>query len=73
MNTFGRNFKVEIFGESHGGAIGVVVDGVKPGIVLGVEDFMADILRRKAPRRGSRPMSRRSSAGCSTGGQRVLR
>ena len=29
MNTFGRNFKVEIFGESHGGAIGVVVDGVK--------------------------------------------
>lgn len=55
MNTFGRNFKVEIFGESHGGAIGVVVDGVKPGIVLGVEDFMADILRRKSGAKGTTP------------------
>ena len=55
MNTFGRNFKVEIFGESHGGAIGVVVDGVKPDIVLGVEDFMADILRRKSGAKGTTP------------------
>jgi len=55
MNAFGRNFKVEIFGESHGAAIGVVVDGVRPGIELGVEDFMPDILRRKSGAKGTTP------------------
>ena len=55
MNAFGRNFRVEIFGESHGAAIGVVVDGVMPGIELGVEDFMPDILRRKSGAKGTTP------------------
>lgn len=55
MNAFGRNFRVEIFGESHGAAIGVVVDGVRPGIELGVEDFMPDILRRKSGAKGTTP------------------
>ena len=55
MNAFGRNFRVEIFGESHGTAIGVVVDGVRPGIELGVEDFMPDILRRKSGAKGTTP------------------
>lgn len=55
MNAFGRNFGVEIFGESHGAAIGVVVDGVMPGIELGVEDFMPDILRRKSGAKGTTP------------------
>ena len=32
MNTFGRLFRISIFGESHGQAVGVVVDGVRPGI-----------------------------------------
>ena len=40
MNTFGSNFRVEIFGESHGPAIGVVVDGVKAGISLSKDDFI---------------------------------
>lgn len=44
---------MEIFGESHGTAIGVVVDGVMPGIELGVEDFMPDILRRKSGAKGT--------------------
>lgn len=55
MNTFGRIFRVSIFGESHGEAIGVVLDGVTPGIKLSQEDFMADILRRKSGACGTTP------------------
>ena len=55
MNTFGRKFKVSIFGESHGEAIGVVLDGVQPGMPLDIEDFTADILRRKSGPKGTTP------------------
>ena len=55
MNTFGRNFRVHVFGESHGSAIGAVVDGVKAGIPLSPEDFMEDILRRKSGAKGTTP------------------
>jgi len=55
MNTFGRKFRVSIFGESHGEAIGVVLDGVQPGIPLKEEDFSADILRRKSGPKGTTP------------------
>ena len=55
MNTFGRKFRVSIFGESHGEAIGVVLDGVQPGLPLDIEDFTADILRRKSGPKGTTP------------------
>ena len=55
MNTFGRIFRVSIFGESHGEAIGVVLDGVTPGIRLSQEDFTDDILRRKSGACGTTP------------------
>ncbi|MBR5660968.1 MAG: chorismate synthase [Bacteroidales bacterium] len=55
MNTFGRNFRVEIFGESHGPAIGIVVDGIKAGMPLSKDDFMGDILRRKSGTKGTTP------------------
>lgn len=55
MNTFGRNFIVSLFGESHGEAIGVVLDGVPAGIPLTVEDFAADIRRRKSGGKGTTP------------------
>ena len=55
MNTFGRNFIVSIFGESHGEAIGVVLDGVPAGIPLAVEDFGSDIKRRKSGAKGTTP------------------
>lgn len=46
MNQFGRNFRVTIFGESHGPMVGVVLDGVKPGMELGEADF-AEMLERR--------------------------
>jgi chorismate synthase len=45
-NTFGRLFAVTTFGESHGPAIGCVVDGCPPGIALAPEDFAHDLARR---------------------------
>ena len=55
MNTFGRKFRVSIFGESHGELIGVVLDGVPAGLELCEEDFTEDILRRKSGARGTTP------------------
>lgn len=46
MNTFGRIFRVSVFGESHGRGVGAVIDGVRPGLPLSVGDFSADIARR---------------------------
>jgi chorismate synthase len=48
MNTFGTIFRVHVFGESHGKAVGVLVDGCPAGIAVGPEDFKADLSRRKA-------------------------
>ena len=55
MNTFGRKFRVSIFGESHGKQIGVVLDGVPAGLQLSEEHLMGDILRRKSGARGTTP------------------
>ena len=46
MNSFGHNFRVTVFGESHGPVVGVVLDGVPAGIELCEEDFAEDIARR---------------------------
>jgi chorismate synthase len=46
-NTFGRIFAVTSFGESHGPAIGCVVDGCPPGLALSAEDIQKDLDRRK--------------------------
>lgn len=55
MNTFGRKFRVSIFGESHGELIGVVLDGVPAGLELSEQDFEQDIQRRKSGRKGTTP------------------
>lgn len=47
MNSFGRIFRVSIFGESHGPSVGITIDGVPAGLPLQVEDFTVDIERRK--------------------------
>jgi chorismate synthase len=47
MNHFGKLFSVNIFGESHGESVGVVIDGCPAGMPLAVEDFIVDTERRK--------------------------
>jgi chorismate synthase len=47
MNSFGRIFKVAIFGESHGESVGLNIDGCPAGLPLTVADFLEDIERRK--------------------------
>lgn len=47
MNGFGRLYRLNIFGESHGASVGINIDGVPAGLPLGVEDFMPDMERRK--------------------------
>ncbi|MCF6185462.1 MAG: chorismate synthase, partial [Bacteroidales bacterium] len=53
MNTFGRIFRIHIFGESHGKFIGITVDGCPPGIEIKPEDFKSDLLRRKSGAKGT--------------------
>ena len=55
MNTFGRRFRVSVFGESHGELIGVVLDGVPAGLELSEQDFEYDIKRRKSGAKGTTP------------------
>lgn len=47
MNSFGRIFRIHIFGESHGESVGLVLDGCPAGLPLAVSDFLEDIERRK--------------------------
>jgi len=46
MNTFGREFRITTFGESHGKAVGVVIDGVPAGLPLSEEDIKRELERR---------------------------
>jgi chorismate synthase len=47
MNSFGRIFRITIFGESHGESVGINIDGCPAGLALSPEDFAEDIERRK--------------------------
>lgn len=47
MNSFGRIFRVSIFGESHGESVGIVIDGCPAGLPLATTDFLPDLERRK--------------------------
>ena len=55
MNHFGRLFQINIYGESHGLGCGILIDGVKPGIMLKKEDFESDLTRRKSGGLGTTP------------------
>ncbi len=55
MNSFGRIFRVSIFGESHGECVGINIDGCPAGLPLTVDDFTPDIERRKSGAKGTTP------------------
>lgn len=55
MNSFGRVFRVSIFGESHGIQIGAVIDGCPAGISLHEDDLKEDFARRRAGGLGTTP------------------
>ncbi len=55
MNSFGRIFRVHIFGESHGECVGLTIDGCPAGLPLSVDDFAKDIERRKPGAKGTTP------------------
>lgn len=55
MNSFGNLFRISLFGESHGPAVGVTIDGCPSGIPINEEDFSIDIERRKAGKKGTTP------------------
>lgn len=56
MNSFGRIFRMTIFGESHGAGVGLVLDGCPAGLSLTTEDFHSDLERRKGgTQRGTTP------------------
>ena len=46
-NSFGQQFRVTTFGESHGHALGAIVDGCPPGMALCEEDLQPDLDRRR--------------------------
>ena len=46
-SAFGQAFQITTFGESHGGAVGVVVDGCPPRLPLAVEEIQHDLDRRR--------------------------
>lgn len=55
MNSFGTIFRISIFGESHGPAVGIIIDGCPPGFALEVADFEEDLARRRSGAHGTTP------------------
>jgi len=47
LNSFGRIFRISVFGESHGECVGVTIDGCPAGLSLSPEDLASDLERRK--------------------------
>jgi len=47
VNTFGKNLRVTTFGESHGPALGAVIDGCPPGLAISGEEIQRDLGRRR--------------------------
>ncbi len=46
-NIFGQSFKITTWGESHGDAVGVIIDGCPPGLEISIEEIQNELDRRK--------------------------
>lgn len=55
MNTFGRIFRISIYGESHSEQIGITIDGMPAGYTINLEDLQREIDRRKPNAKGTTP------------------
>ncbi len=55
MNTFGKIFRISIFGESHGSHVGITVDSCPAGLPLKFEDFVTELNRRRSGSKGTTP------------------
>jgi len=55
MNSFGKLFRISIYGESHGESVGIVMDGCPAGIPLRISDFEEELARRKSGAKGTTP------------------
>ena len=55
MNTFGKLFRVSIFGESHGTHVGITIDNCPAGLPLKFEDFVSELNRRRSGAIGTTP------------------
>lgn len=72
-NTIGQLFRVTTFGESHGLALGCIVDGVPPGIPLTEADLQHDLdRRRRVPRVTPRSVASRIRSKSSPASSKAL-
>jgi chorismate synthase len=55
MNSFGKIFRISIFGESHGESVGILIDGCPAGLPLQFQDFEKDFSRRRSGAKGTTP------------------
>ncbi len=55
MNRFGHSFRLQIFGESHGASVGVLIDGCPAGLAIDPGSFSEDLERRRGGGQGTTP------------------
>lgn len=55
MNSFGRLFRISIYGESHGESVGIVIDGCPAGVPISISDFEKELSRRRSGAKGTTP------------------
>ncbi len=55
MNSFGRMLRIQVFGESHGSELGVILDGVPPGIKIDKQELQNFLQRRRPNKQGTTP------------------
>ena len=46
MNSIGHNFRITLYGESHGQFIGIIIDGCPPGIAIDEVEIAEELLRK---------------------------